>query len=67
MSQQKNHKDTKPQTGLLPEKVLCPFCKNDSTNPIDAKKALADKSFYICLVCGQTFEFDAPDPKPIVS
>jgi transposase-like protein len=41
-------------------KVLCPFCKSESTKPIDAKKALADKSLYLCLVCSQVFEYLSP-------
>jgi transposase-like protein len=35
----------------------CPFCLSGSTLPVDHKKSTGEKSFYLCLVCGQTFEY----------
>jgi hypothetical protein len=43
--------------------VFCPFCKSNLTIPVDAKKALSEKSFYICLVYGQAFEYFRKDSR----
>jgi transcription elongation factor Elf1 len=55
----KNRKDT-PKSGSPDLKVNCPNCNGGSAIPIDHKKAGQDKSLYLCLVCGETFEYVKP-------
>jgi transposase-like protein len=63
MSLTTKKQNNKNSADITPPKIFCPYCKSDSTNPIDPKKAFGKKSFYICLVCGETFEYEREDSK----